>query len=65
MFVDDLVLVQVMVSSGAGWGSEKVGEEFGFGEDGKREDAVGRSRWGGRWDSGDWGDNDGQQEVFY
>ena len=62
--IDDLVLVWVMVGGGVGWGSKKVGEKFGFWEDGKREDVTGRSRWGKRWDGSDRGDNDGWQEVL-
>ena len=64
MFVNDLVLVQVMVGSGAEWGSKEVWEKLGFWEDGEREDAMGRSRWGGRRDSGNRGSNDRQWKVL-
>ena len=45
-FVDDGILVRVVVGSGAGWGGKEVREELGFQEDEEREDAMGRSRRG-------------------
>ena len=64
-FVDDGVLVWVMVGGGTRRGGKEVWEKFGFWEDGERENAAGRSgrSWG--WDDGDGGDNDRWQEVFY
>ena len=64
-FIDNLVLVWVMVSGGARRGSEEVREELGFQEDREREDAMRRGRRGRRWDGGDRGSNDGWREVLY
>ena len=64
-FVDDLVLVQVMVGGGARRGSEEVREELSFREDREREDTMRRGRRGGRRDGADRGGNDGQREVLY
>ena len=42
-FVDDLVLVWVMIGGGARWGGKEVREEFGLQEDREWEDAARRS----------------------
>lgn len=63
-FVDDRILVWVVVGGGARQGSEEVGEEVGFWEDGETRDAARGSGQGGRRDYGNGGNNDGRQEVL-
>ena len=63
-FVDNCVLVRVVVSSGARQGGEEMREELCFWEDGEGKDAARRSRWGRRWDNGDRGSDNGWQEVL-
>ena len=63
-FIEDSILVWVVVGSGAWRGSEEMWEEVGFWEDEKGKDAVGRSRWGRRWDSGDGGGDDRWWKVL-
>ena len=63
-FVDNGVLVWVVIGSGAGWGSEKVGEKVGFWKDREAKGVTRGSRWGGRRDSGDRGGNNGRQKVL-
>ena len=63
-FIDNLILVWVMIGGGARRGSEEVREELGFWEDGEREDVVGRSRWGWGRDSSNGGSDNGRRKVF-
>ena len=46
MLIDNLVLVWVVVGSGARWGGKEVWKEFGFWEDGERKDVAG---WEKEW----------------
>ena len=64
LFIDDGILMWVVIGSGAGRGSEEVWEELGFQEDRERKDAVGRSRWSRRRDSGNGGNNDRWWKVL-
>ena len=63
-FKDDLVLVRVMVGSGARRGSKKMREELGFWEDRKWKDAARRSGRGRRRDDSDGGSDDGRREIL-
>ena len=64
-FVDNSVLVRVVIGGGAWRGSEEVGEKVRFWEDREAEDATRGSRRGRRRDDSDRGGNDRQREVFY
>ena len=64
LFVDDGVLVWVMVSGGAGQGSEELWEELSFGEDEEWKGMAGRSRRGRRWGSGNRSGDNRQREVL-
>ena len=63
-FVDDGVLVRVVVGSGARQGGEEIGEEVSFWENREAKGAVRRSWRGWGRDIGDGGGNDGQREVL-
>jgi hypothetical protein len=64
-FVDDCVLMRVVSDgSGAGWGSEEVGEELSFRGDREWEVGEDRGRQGGGGDDGDGGFNDGRWEIL-
>ena len=67
-FVNDGVLVRVdVVGEGAGRGGPEVRKELVLGvgrDDREGEFLEGGSRWGGRWNDGDGGFNDGGREIF-
>ena len=56
-FVDDHVLVWVVVGGSTRWGGEEVGEELSFQEDREVKGVTRGSRWGRRWDNGNRGGN--------
>jgi hypothetical protein len=64
-FINNSVLVwMVSDSSGAGQGSEKMGEELGFQGDREWEINKDGGGWGGRGDNCNGGFDDGRREVF-
>ena len=63
-FIDDCVLVWVVVGGGARRGSEEVGKEVSFWEDRETKGAARRSGRGRRQDGGNRGNNDGRWEVL-
>ena len=65
VFVDDGVLVRVVIGGDARWGSEEVGEEVCFWKNREAKDATRGGRWGRRRDDSNGGSSDRRQEVFY
>ena len=63
-FVDDGVLVWVVVGNGARRGSKEIGEEVGFWKDGEAKGMARRSGQGWERDNSNGGGDNGQQEVL-
>ena len=63
-FIDDGVLVWVVIGGGARRGSEEIGEEVGFWKDWEAKGMTRGSRQGWGRDDSDRGNNDGWWEVF-